>query len=195
MLVMAAKAADEVSNFAGAVVFVIYVIAALFITAFLSSNLFVTYVSLDSAYKRLIDKKLRFMAILSCISFSVLSFNMLNYLIVSYAAWAHSRTISLPAGWYELLESIFYPDRPPRLHIWQWLKTSTLFRHFAQTICMPNGAFWWTGQALVTTMAWSIYMSVEGSYNLCLLLLPYILSTLLLKWSHDLLRLLKYFAY
>lgn len=163
MLVMAAKVADEVSNLAGAVVFVIYVIAALFLTAFLSSSLFATYVSLDSTYKRLIDKKLRPMAILSCISFSVLSFNMLNYLIVSYAALTHSRTISLPAGWYDLLKSVIYPDRAPRVHIWEWLKTSTLFRHFAQTICMPDGAFWWTGQALVTTMAWSIYMSVEGS--------------------------------
>lgn len=159
---MASAASDEVSNVTGAIVFVAYILAALVLTTFLTYSLLATYVSLDPAYKRLIDKKLQITAILSCVSFSVLSYNMLHYLIVSYKAWATARSIPLPANPFGLFEIVSYSDRPPQLYLWQWLKTSTLFKDFAQTICMADGAFFWTGQALVTTMAWSIFMSVEG---------------------------------
>lgn len=167
---MASTTSSEVSNVTGAIVFVIYVLAALSLTTFLTYSLLTTYVSLDPIYKRLIDQKLQMMTVLSCVSFSVLSYNMLNYLIVSYKAWTTARNIPLPTDSYELVKIVSYSDRALHLYLWQWLTTSTLFRDFAQTICRANGPFFWTGQALVTTMAWSIFMSVEGLRKFFLLL-------------------------
>ena len=154
---------EEISNATGAIVFVGYVFAALFLTTFLIYSLLSTYLSLDSIYKRVIDKKLQVLTMLLCVSFCVLSYLMLSYLIVSYKkTWVTARNILLPIQSHELINIVGYSDRTPQLHFWQWLKTSTLFRNFAQTICMSSGAFFWTGQALVATMTWSVFMGVEG---------------------------------
>lgn len=152
----------EISNVTGAVVFVAYVLAALLLTTFLIYSLVTTYLSLDSVYERVIHKKLQILAFISCISFGVLSYNMLSYLIISYQASATARDIPLPGSPHDLIKAFSYSSSGPQMHLWQWLKTSTLFKDFAQTMCAGTGAFFWTGQALVITMAWSIFMSVEG---------------------------------
>ena len=145
----------DVKNVIGACIFVAYVLAALFLTACLTHHLFIKYTSLPVPRKESLATKIQTCAALSAISFSVLSYHMLNYLIQSYYDWALSHSLPVPNA---LWRSAFWS----KSHIWTWLRTSTLFQNFAQTIVSNDERFWWTGQALLWTMGWSVFMSIEG---------------------------------
>lgn len=98
----------------------------------------------------------------SVLSFSTLSYHMLNYLIVSYQAWSKSHGYQPPGSLFGSNSLLGTQEQRIPLHIWSWLTNSTLFADFATTICSNNARFWWTQQALLITMAWSVFMSLEG---------------------------------
>ena len=165
----------ETRNLTGAIIFTAYVIAALLLTALLSRDLVNAYLYLPKSLRNQdgLHKQLQAVAGLCVMSFSVLSYHMMDYLIESYQTWANNRGIALPyqlCGKMGLLGS--EQQRAP-LYIWTWLKTSTLFQNFAQTIVVPSEHFWWTQQALLVTMAWSVFMSIEGRFLSCWGCLPY----------------------
>lgn len=98
-------------------------------------------------------------AVLSFVSFAVLSYNMLNFLIESYRSWAQSNEVGLPRPNYTLHELMY---AVPSLHIWRWSTESTLFQSFAETICREPYHFWWTRQTLLYSIMWNMVMSIEG---------------------------------
>lgn len=157
-------------NLSGALILSAYVVSALFLTTNITLSLIKIHVyspgsrsmtkHIDNEKTKLKSLLLIFSA-LAALSFSTLSYHMLNYLIVSYQAWATNRGSLVPHGLFGK-NSILGPDGSISLHIWQCLTTSTLFQDFAQTICGNTARFWWTQQALFVTMAWSMFMSYEG---------------------------------
>ena len=149
-------------NLSGALIFTAYVFSALFLTAFITRSLVIQYKKSSHNRKHKREKRIQTFSALSVLSFSTLSYHMLNYLIVSYQVWSKSYGYQLPGSLFGS-NSLHGPreQRVP-LQIWSWLTTSTLFADFATTICSNNARFWWTQQALLVTMAWSVFMSLEG---------------------------------
>lgn len=118
--------------------------------------------------KRTIDleKRLQIFSALSVLSFSTLSYHMLSYLIGSYQDWAGTNRVLLPQRILGNAGIVGRKDQRVELHIWEWLTSSTLFQDFAITICNDSARFWWTQQALLVSMAWSVFMSFEGLFVL-----------------------------
>ena len=143
-----------IQNVPGAVIFIGYVLAALCLTILIVINLYQTYVSRPSPSSEegnRLSYQLQVFVALGILSFATLSYHMLSYLYFSYGGWAESRDIAAR----ELHAS--------NLHsLWLWLTESTLFYDFARTICKNSANFWWTLQALLITMASSLFISVEG---------------------------------
>ena len=150
-------------NLSGALIFTAYVLSALFLTAFITSSLGVQYKKYSHKRKNGREKHIQAFSALSVLSFSTLSYHMLNYLIVSYQAWSKSHGYQLPGSLFGTNSLLGTREQRIPLHIWSWLTNSTLFADFATTICSNNARFWWTQQALLVTMAWSVFMSLEGA--------------------------------
>ena len=156
---------EEVSNTLGALIFVAYVAAAFFISAFIARDLINAYVYLPRRLRERkgLFKEVQIFTTLAILSFSVLSYHMLDYLIESYSSWAIEKRIALPQQVYGKT-SVFGPyDQRTPLYIWTWLRTSTLFTNFARTICSPQEHACWTSQALFMTMSWNVIFNFEGS--------------------------------
>ena len=146
-------------NLSGALIFTAYVLSALFLTAFITNSLRVQYKRYSHKGR---ETHIQTFSALTVLSFSTLSYHMLNYLIVSYQAWSKSHGYQLPASLFGSNRLLGTREQRVPLHIWSWLTESTLFADFATTICSNNARFWWTQQALLITMAWSVFMSLEG---------------------------------
>lgn len=149
-------------NLSGALIFTAYVLSALFLIAFITNSLRLQYTKSSPGTKRGREKHIQIFSALSILSFSTLSYHMIKYLIVSYRAWSKSYGYQLPAGLFGSNSLLGTREQRVPLHIWSWLTNSTLFTDFATTICSNNARFWWTQQALLVTMAWSAFMSLEG---------------------------------
>ena len=151
-------------NLTGALVFTAYVIAALLLTAFLTGSLYTAYRHHLRKSDHKLENRLQLFSALSILSFSTLSYNMSNYLMISYRDWAISHGYELPQrlfGAKSVFGSGSHEERVP-MYIWSWLTSSTLFQDFASTICGNSARFWWTQQALLVTVAWSDFFSIEG---------------------------------
>ena len=159
---------QPVHNLSGALIFTAYVISALSLTLLIAQNLYASHKKLKqsetSKVTRDLGTRLQIFTALAVLSFSTLSYHMLFYLVISYRGWARENGITLPQqllGDRSLLGS---EDQRVQLYVWQWLTSSTLFQDFAQTICGTSARFWWTQQALLVTMAWTVFMSFEGMF-------------------------------
>lgn len=147
---------NDVPNILGGTIFMCYIGAALLLTGLIVLNLYQS--SLRSPPPSTWNHVQQFstFSVLAVLSFGTLSYHMLSFLITVYSKWAIARGLALPQG---VLKN--YLDQ---LHLWQWARTSTLFQDFATNICMEsNGNWWWTEHTLIFSMAWNIYMAVEGS--------------------------------
>ena len=148
---------QSIYNITGALIFTAYVFSALFLTGYIIFNLFTRFRQLEQSPSSSIVSKaqsrLPTFAALSALSFSVLSYHMLTFLIASYQNWALTNGIRLQE---HLLSNL------SGLHLWQWLTGSTLFLDFARAISETSARYWWTIQALLLTMAWSVFMGFEG---------------------------------
>jgi len=153
-------------NLSGALIFSTYVVSALVLILLICSSLRSQYQHLlkSEDAKRTIDleRRLQIFSTLSVLSFATLSYHMLSYLILSHQAWAETNRILLPRRVWGDVSLLGLGGQKVELHIWEWLISSTLFQDFAKTICDDSARFWWTQQALLVTMAWSVFMSFEG---------------------------------
>ena len=151
-------------NLSGAVIFTAYVTSALFLTAFIAYDLTKSYWALTPSYlaKRVgrssINTHVCTIFSLATLSFSVLSYHMLNFLFLSYTAWAQDRGIPLP------LSSLGRRGLVGEIHIWQWLTNSTLFLDFAKEICATWPRYWWASQALWATLGVCCFMALHGTW-------------------------------
>lgn len=142
-------------NLLGAIIFISYIFAALLITGWIVFTLGRLFAPLSLRLDRENIQQICAFAVHATIIFGILSYQMLYFLIASYKDWRAAR--GLPPV---LNLSIWNFDQ---LYLWEWTKTSTLFLDFARKICTEaNGNWWWTEHALILSMAWNVYMAVEG---------------------------------
>ena len=183
LITMSDPSADTLPrNTTGALIFTAYVFSALFLTIFLTRSLLIAYnSSLPNATPRnrnaaqptssFLPTRLLTHIFLSVLSFSVLSYNMLFFLIVSYTTWAHYRHLPLPDGLIGREGALYAVMRGvvgqggTKVEIWEWLTTSTLFQEFAMVLCDDWARYTWTCMALVGTMGVGIWMGREGTFT------------------------------
>ena len=170
MVASASASIPSGNNRAGAVIFILYVISALFFTGVIVGTLY-SPLSAHGSSKLLVVKRqqkfsrkssVQIYTNLSLLSFAVLSYHMLSFLVISYKTWASARNIPIPQSFFGHEGLFDLQNGAINIQVWQWLTSSTLFQDFAETICDDSARYWWTQQALLTTMAWSFFMSVEG---------------------------------
>ena len=149
-------------NSAGAVIFVLYVISALVFTGVIIGIL----LSSPQWHQKLCHAStVQIFAALSVLSFSVLSYHMLSFLILSYESWASAEDIRIPQSFFGHNGLANFRENGIDVRVWDWLISSALFRDFAETICGDSARYWWTLQALLATMTWNVFMSIEGENN------------------------------
>ncbi len=153
--IMASSVSSE-SNLAGAVISIIYVVSALFFTGIVIGILLYspesTHRSLSSSstkkhQRSSHENKVQTFRALSKLSFAVLSYHMMSFLIYSYKAWALEQGIELPQKFLGHDGLIDIQHGTTRICVWEWLTSSTLFRDFAEIICGSSARYWWTQQA------------------------------------------------
>ena len=160
-------------NLTGALIFTSYIFVALFLSAFIGWNLWSAYRAFTPSYLFSIHTRLRTCIYLSLLSFGVLSWHMLAFLIASYKEWAEATVVE--GGWRGIGE---------------WLTTATLFEDFARGLCGSWARYWWTAEALVLTFGVGRWMGREGECSW--ILFPWVLclgavigsGVLALFWSH-----------
>ena len=155
---------EDTKNVSGAMIFLGYILAALLLTAFICRDLIGQYLSLPKSLwnKNDLHKQLRTFASLTLLSFTVLSYHMIDFLLESYQQWAIGRDIELPLRIYGKSGLFGSGLHRTPLYPWSWMKASNLFQDFARSICEPQEHFWWSSQALLFTLAWSAFLSLEG---------------------------------
>jgi hypothetical protein len=145
--------APPLDNVAGAIIFICYVAAALALSIYILASIHRTSQHAPND-RSLSSWKGQLVTNLTALSFSLLTMSMLGFLIAYYRAWAAAYDVPLPANMLEILQG--------KLDVWTWLRDSTLFQSFAETLCNDPARLWWTQAALMYSIAWSIFMASDG---------------------------------
>ena len=164
--------AEVPTNFVGAGIFWLYIVAALYFTGKILQNLATQMSTPDTNRRKEMDDE-RSMAIdvssakiinsligngsivfvvLALFSFSTLSFNMLQVLIQSFYAWSRVHPNASNA---KIIG-----------RIWTWSITSSLFQDFGQALYQSRSRALWSLAALLNTLGVCVYMGVKGEYGL-----------------------------
>jgi len=142
------------TNYSGAAIFIGYMVAAVVLTGLIIQSLRKSYNEVTTKYGgRALNYGLLYAYIgAASLSFVVLSYTMLSFLIASYQEWCHDRHVLVstlsPSG---IISSI-----------WNWTISSTLFLDFARSLCSTPAGHYWVMQALLGTMIINITMSSAG---------------------------------
>jgi hypothetical protein len=150
-------------NLLGAIFFFSYILTALGLTALISTELFQAYgaFSKSKIYNSYRANLVFVFATFAVISFSSLSYHMLNVLIYSFIEWAKAANFPFPRDIFGALSDLTSGDLS-YMDIWTWAKSSTFFQDFAEAICNKPVRFWWTQQALLLSIGWNTFMAIEG---------------------------------
>jgi hypothetical protein len=95
---------------------------------------------------------------LAFISFGVLSWNMVNFLVASYSQWA--KVYEAPNAFQMAKHTQI---RQYSHYIWQWSIQSNLFESFAEDLLRDNETWRHVRMALLYTYAWNVWMSFIGT--------------------------------
>ena len=154
----------ETTNTTSAIIFITYILAGLFLTGLISCDLINTYIFLPQSLRVRdgLQKQIQIFISLAVLSFSVLCYHLTDFLIESYQEWAIDRDIELPYRLYGKMGLLGPSPQRTQIYIWTWLQTSSLFQDFTQAVFQSYESYWWTLQALLMTMAWSVFLSQEG---------------------------------
>ena len=176
---------EEVSNFLGALIFFSYLVAALSLTSLITYDLFNLYNARKDAARQQHDHKsttsttksgngsatvsplrLGLSVLFAILSFAVLSYHMLFFLIDSYTNYCRAHSLLYPVTPVEAVGSILSPTSASSpLYIWTWATHSTLFEDFAHSIVSQPACWWWTEKALLFSFAWNCFMAIEGKMH------------------------------
>ncbi|KAK5718913.1 hypothetical protein LTR17_015503 [Elasticomyces elasticus] len=137
------------TNHFGAAIFWSYNVAALGLTTVVLHTLATLQPSRDGSQER--RKRTQIFGAMAAISFSTLSFNMLNVLIQSYIQWPERFPRAYDRSQHSMIDSI-----------WTWSTTSTLFRDFGEAIVADEARYLWVLSALMGTFSVCLYMATEG---------------------------------
>lgn len=160
---------ESCHNILGAVVFWTYIAAALSITVVILRSISKSYENSTQTHskklstnprslgKKRLKQSATFFLGLAVISFTLLTRNMLGFLIISFTGWSGPASTNL-AAIFNSIENM----SSAIVRIWKWSTCSTLFLDFAESLCSSPGAMWWTRQALIYSLAWNGFMAVAG---------------------------------
>lgn len=135
-------------NYIRATIFWLYILAALVFTSIVLKTLYNQQPAKSTRNDGQRQHILR-SSILVAISFTTLSYNMLNVLIQSYTFWAHERNLSLADTTIPL--------------IWHWSITSTPFQDFGNAILKTSARYLWTEPSLLATLSVCLHTAIEGT--------------------------------
>lgn len=163
-------------NTAGAILFFSYIFAALYFTSYLVlsiSQLSKQYSALSkssykesSQYRRKPQRKGEWVwhhgafatfCALSLSSFAVLSWSMLNFLIVSYLGWSAKHGVSIASPVLDLSHFMQWAHS-----IWFWATGSSLFQTFAEDLVSDPTQWKFVRAALIYSYTWNSWMSTLG---------------------------------
>jgi len=97
---------------------------------------------------------------LAIASFTILSWNMLKFLITSYIEWADQRAVCP----YALQVVDLYEIRQFVSSIWFWATESNLFQTFAEDLLVDPRNWKQVQMALLYTYVWNVWMSTLGMH-------------------------------
>jgi len=142
------------TNYFGAAIFIGYMIAALILTGLIIQSLRRSYNEVTTKHRgRMLNYGLLYAYIgAASLSFVVLSYTMLSFLIASYQEWCYDRRIEISTLTTVDLTS----------SVWRWTISSTLFLDFARSLCSTQAGYYWVMQALLGTMITNITISSAG---------------------------------
>jgi hypothetical protein len=152
------------NSYIGATIFLSYIVAALYATFTITYSLYTQYNTLfNKPYRSAKDVKrdaakvvrarhIKIYAFLASISFAILSYHMLMFLVTHYLEWAGDKNRSLSDVSGDKLK--------------KWMLESTLFQDFAKQLVKdaPNAV--WTQAAILATWFWNIWMGQKGTDQL-----------------------------
>ena len=150
-------------NLIGTILFLAYIVAALVLTALIVTDLWRAWRTSPHRTSQFeaadgVSKKVAIAAGFALVSFAMLSFNMLSFLLGSYEVRANDTGIGMLEGSsFNFLRSGEFLS-----YINQWMLHSTLFQDFAEMITMDPGRLIWTQGALLLTLFWHRFMSING---------------------------------
>lgn len=146
-------------NYLGTTLFLSYILLALYFTFSISTSLYAQYKRLSSLkikedVKNARTRHIKIYAFLASVSFAILSYNMLNFLIQSLTVWARTQNL---LGRRVSLVGLRY-----------WMLETNLFGTFARELVGEKPSAFWTQAALLQTWFWNIWMAYKGkfAYNL-----------------------------
>ena len=142
---------DDQTNYLGATIFWLYILAALTFTAIILFRLLPNiepsrHIPKDVAGQN--TRRIWLFTSLAGLSFAILSWNMMNVLIQSFTLWARVRNLSLADASLSL--------------IWEWSVTSTLFRDFGNAIVQSSARYLWVEADLLATLCVCLFIGIEG---------------------------------
>ena len=150
------------NNYLGAALFISYILFALYFTFKVCASLFSLHRSLNPSSRShsLYKEKLSLLVSASLLSFAVLSYNMLDFLITSYFSWLQRQPlITVPnissAGDLITVEK----------SIWRWMTDTPLFLHFAKELFSTPESTTVSLLYLASAFSANLYMARKGSYD------------------------------
>lgn len=157
------KTLNAGTNTIGAIIFFAYIVAALAFSSVIVRDILVLSSQHDSRARRNDGSRglgARLVGICSTaalISFSVLSWNMLSFLLVAYAHWAREHNIVTSRSLMSLSGL-----RVQIWYVWVWATSSTLFETFAEDLLRDSKTWRWTTLSLLYHYACNMYISTTG---------------------------------
>jgi hypothetical protein len=157
-------------NLLGAIIFVSYIIAALYFTLSIIIDIsrlkFKTERNPNAKPSPLLTTLL---TLLATISFTTLSYHMLNVLIQSYTQWTSTHgsvdTRTLMQGMLPSPSSLLSYLSKLLASLGQWTRTSTLFADFAHALLTNPGRRALVELSLLWSVGWSCWMSEQGHFD------------------------------
>jgi ABC-type Fe3+ transport system permease subunit len=146
------------NSYTGAIIFLSYIVLALYATLSIIYSLYTQYSSIFSiptkdekvkAARAARAQHIKIYAFLASVSFATLSYHMLFFLITHYLNWSGDKSGSWSAVSIQKLQT--------------WMLESTLFQDFATELVqsVPNAV--WTQLAILATWFWNIWMARKGN--------------------------------
>ncbi|CAF9931090.1 MAG: hypothetical protein GOMPHAMPRED_005825 [Gomphillus americanus] len=123
------------------------------------------YISLPpSQYTRIREHSRKYsvdvFAGLAAVSLGIALYYGYQFLLLSYQIWAYERGEIIPTGL--TTEEGLLSASGPRLFLGRWFHDTDLTGEFWEIAMEKTRRRWWTNQLLVSTAAWSSYVSVQG---------------------------------
>jgi hypothetical protein len=160
--------ANPPTNYLGTTLFLSYIFLALILTSYITITLFQRYqstitfpliASSTPPPRQIRDVRARHVKIyasLASISFAMLSYHMLNFLITNYGHWSGGAARML-RSWEGISRDVFV--------LKQWMLNSTLFEHFARELVDDGPSTVWMQVSVLGTWFCSMWMGGKGTFS------------------------------